>query len=50
MTNEELLKIKGGSIKVTLLNSIARILNSILELGRTAGTSVHMYVYGKTCR
>lgn len=50
MSREELIEIKGGAFSATLLNSIARALNSILDLGRTAGTAVHMIIYGKICR
>ena len=44
MSKEELLNIKGG-ISATILNAIARVMNTILELGRTLGSVMR----GKKC-
>ncbi len=36
----ELYQIKGGAITATLFNSIARLINTVLDLGRTVGSSI----------
>lgn len=33
----ELYQIRGGAITATLFNSIARLINTVLDLGRTVG-------------
>ncbi len=47
----ELFEIKGGafSLSATLLNSIARIITTILDLGRTVGSSVSRYKNRNYC-
>ncbi len=42
----ELYEIKGGGISTTLLNSIARLITTVLDLGRTVGSSIRR-IYGK---
>ncbi len=37
---KDLVKITGGAITSTLLNSMARLITTVLELGRTVGTSI----------
>ena len=50
MSNQELLLVRGGSFfSATYLNAIARSINSVLELGRTVGTSIRMMLSGKKC-
>lgn len=51
MNNEELIVITGGAFKLTqtLLNSLSRALTTILDFGRTVGTSIRMIVTGKIC-
>lgn len=36
----ELYQIKGGAITLSYLNSVARIINTIMDLGRTVGTAI----------
>ena len=38
--NEELLFISGGAFNATLLNSIARIFTTIIEVGKMIGSSL----------
>lgn len=52
MLNEtELLNIKGGAttISSTFLNSLARIITTILDLGRTIGSSISRYKNKNYC-
>ena len=51
MRKEELVMIKGGSwFSAALINSVARVINTALELGRSLGTSIRMTISGKICR
>ena len=50
MSNQELLMVKGGGfLTSTYLNSLARVMNSIMEAGRSFGTSLRMMFSGRTC-
>lgn len=42
----ELQRIQGGAITATLFNSIARLINTVLDLGRTVGSSIRR-IYSK---
>lgn len=42
----ELYQIRGGAVSATLLNSIARIITTVLDLGRTVGSSIRR-IYSK---
>lgn len=42
----ELQSIRGGAITATLFNSIARLINTVLDLGRTVGSSIRR-IYSK---
>ena len=49
--NCELYQIIGGKItfSATLVNAFSRSVNTILDLGRTLGTSIRMIRSGKRC-
>ena len=50
MTKEELMIISGGGwLTATFLNAASRALNTIMDFGRTVGTSIRMFVSGKRC-
>jgi hypothetical protein len=50
LENNELINIYGGStISGTLLNSVSRILETIMDVGRSLGTSIRMIYSGKRC-
>ena len=50
MSNEELILISGGGwISAALVNAGSRALNTIIDFGRTLGTSIRMLVTGKRC-
>ena len=36
----ELYEIRGGAVTATFLNSVARIISTVLDLGRTVGSSI----------
>ncbi len=40
LKEQELNEITGGAITATLFNSIARLINTVLDLGRTVGSSI----------
>lgn len=37
---EELKVVNGGGLTSTMLNSVARLITTVLELGRTVGSSI----------
>lgn len=50
MNNEALILIKGGAtISGTLLSSIAKLINTFLEMGRSIGSALRMIRSGKKC-
>ncbi len=49
MTDKELLTIVGGGITATFINSIARLINTVLDLGRNVGNAIQMVVSGRKC-
>jgi len=51
LENHEMLIISGGSTAFsgTLLNSVAKLINTVLDVGRTIGTSIRMITTGKRC-
>lgn len=50
LEKEEMLKINGGGISGTIINSIIRGLNSILELGRSLGTAIRRLTANNLCQ
>lgn len=48
MSNEELSKITGG-INGTIINAISRLIATLLELGRTIGSSLNRSIYKNKC-
>ena len=49
MQERELLTVIGGGITATFLNSIARLIDTILDLGRNVGNAIQMIVSGRKC-
>ena len=47
--NKELLTIIGGGISGTLLNSIVRGINSLLDLGRSLGSAIRRLGTNNIC-
>ncbi len=45
----ELYEMKGGAITATFFNSIARLINTVLDLGRTVGSSIRRIVTRNYC-
>ena len=50
LKKEEMLKISGGSgISATWLNAISRAVSTLMDLGRSLGTSIRRSISGKVC-
>lgn len=49
LTNKELNEITGGGISAALLNAIARITNTIYDIGRGLGSSVRRLITKTLC-
>lgn len=46
----ELIKVMGGiSLTGTMINSISRAINALLEAGRSLGTAIRRLLSGKLC-
>ena len=52
MTEEELKGIIGGAVSVsgTFINSLSKLINKLLDLGRTIGSSIYYYRNDKSCK
>ena len=51
MQDYELVEVVGGgfSFTATFLNAFSRSINTIMDFGRSIGTSIRMLVTGKRC-
>ena len=49
MTEKELYEVSGGAISASLLNSFARGIDTLYNLGRAFGTALNMLIKGKRC-
>ena len=47
--NSELININGGGITAAYLNAASRAVNTILEFGRTVGSSIRRLVSRRYC-
>jgi len=45
----EMLNVSGGAISASFINAIARGINTLLDLGRSLGTSIRRSISGKIC-
>lgn len=50
LSEEELYMIKGGGIGATLLNSISRLVDTILNLGQLVGSSLRRGFSKNVCK
>ena len=50
INDNKLCEIKGGGITASLVNALSRGINTVLDFGRTVGTSIYMIISGKRCR
>jgi len=50
LSNDELINIKGGAFSSTLLNSVSRLIETLLKLGQTVGTAIRRSVSKKYCK
>jgi len=49
LDNNILIQIDGGNVTGTLLNSISRVILTVLDLGRAIGSAINMAVTGRRC-
>ncbi len=49
MDKEELYNVVGGGISAAWFNAFSRAVNTILDFGRTVGTSIRMIFSKKKC-
>ena len=49
LENCELIQIIGGNISGTLLNSISKIIDTIMDVGRSLGTAIRMIYSKRSC-
>ena len=49
LNTKELQNVSGGAISPTLINSIAKGLSLLFELGRAVGSGIRRATSGKTC-
>lgn len=50
LENHELIIIRGGaSISATFLNSISRLVESLMDVGRSLGTAIRMIYSNRSC-
>lgn len=52
LKREELLNISGGAnyLSASFLNSISRAITTLVDLGRSLGTSIRRSISGKVCK
>lgn len=51
LNNKELMNIEGGAslLTATFLNAAARMISTIMDVGRSLGTSIRRITSGNTC-
>ena len=49
LNNNELMKIDGGGISGTLISSITRGINTLLDMGRSLGTAIRRIGSNNIC-
>ncbi|HHX16439.1 MAG TPA: hypothetical protein GX725_00785 [Mollicutes bacterium] len=50
LNNNELMNIRGGSISGTLINALARGINTLLDLGRSLGNAIRRIQTKSICK
>lgn len=50
MSNEELLIVRGGGITSTFLNSLARVVTTVYNVGRAVGSTVRRIITKTICK
>ena len=51
LSNQELIKIEGGATTIsgTLLNAVAKLITTVLDIGRAIGSAISMIKSGNKC-
>ena len=42
--------VAGSSLSGTLINSVSKLINTLLDLGRNVGSAIRYWRSGKTCK
>ena len=50
LSKEELFEVRGGGITATLLNSLSRLVDTLLNLGQLVGSSIRRSISKKSCK
>ena len=50
LDEKTLMNVCGGTISSTMLNAVSRLITTILELGRTIGSSLYRYRKKDYCK
>lgn len=50
LNKETLENIYGGGFSSTLLNAVSRLITTVLDWGRTIGSTIYRYKSGNVCR
>lgn len=50
LSNEELINVKGGAFSSTLLNSVSRLIDTLLKLGQTVGSAIRRSLSKNYCK
>lgn len=50
LSDEELFIVKGGSFSAALLNSVSRLIDTLLKLGQTVGSALRRSYEKKYCK
>lgn len=50
MNDLELMKVKGGAINGTIINSICRLIDTLLDFGRSIGSSLRRSQTNNYCK
>lgn len=49
MTEKELINIYGGAISGNFLNYLSKLINTVLDIGRTIGSAINYMKNKRTC-
>ena len=44
-----MIEVTGGDVNGTLINAVSRLLTLTLEVGRSIGSAIYRYLYGRKC-
>lgn len=50
LDDEKLKCIVGGTLTSTMVNAISRLISTLVDLGKSIGSSIYRYKHGVYCR